>query len=447
MNRILLNNIWLKLNYDKYVIMNLTSFRREYLTINNFKLFIRIANKINNKLPFDNEEVAYYKYLLSKKQIFTYDSLKEIDTLIKKSIKIPKKISGLMLNLTYNCNFKCTYCYQNDFKNDIQQKFMTIEDLINIKKLLNNYNNSDPDNITISGGEPLLPQNINTINKIFTFFPKSTISLYTNGENILDFYNQIPFEKFNFVQVSLDGGVSVINSVNRCSSSNIVLDKTLRGIKKLAENRINLRIVTMMTEDLLSEFDEFYSKIEKVGLFEYPNIKFNLSPIFDYKNLNCSIAENYYPLNQYIKLRMKLIPKCKNTKFQISTIYEFRILRNLLLRKLNKKPENFIHACNIKNGLIFLADPTGKLYWCLCVKPNKNIVAEFNPEIKWHYDEITKMVNKNIFSFDKCQNCELKYVCGAGCHLSLLTNDKNYYQPHCGAFKNEYIMKNLELFL
>ena len=101
MNRILLNNIWIRLESNKYVIMNLTSLRREYLSEYSYNLFVNIASKISNSQVLNKQEQSFYDHLLQTKQILTPEIQKEADELIKKSIIVPKIINGLMINLTY----------------------------------------------------------------------------------------------------------------------------------------------------------------------------------------------------------------------------------------------------------------------------------------------------------------------------------------------------------
>lgn len=79
---------------------------------------------------------------------------------------------------TYNCNLRCTYCYERTYKIDnikeknllqiIDRQFDIIDNIVE-KYRMNNlkYYNPKDIRITIMGGEPLLKVNKNIIEYIF----------------------------------------------------------------------------------------------------------------------------------------------------------------------------------------------------------------------------------------------------------------------------------------
>ena len=92
----------------QYLMLNLISFRRKIITINQYRMLETIKG-----LSLDNlsdEEMEFYndlfneKQLLSDELIATYDKQREDSAPISK-----RKIGSITINLTYDCNFKCKY--------------------------------------------------------------------------------------------------------------------------------------------------------------------------------------------------------------------------------------------------------------------------------------------------------------------------------------------------
>lgn len=165
-------------------------------------------------------------------------------------------VKSITFNLTHRCNFNCAYCYQNKYKNNADfDKIMTIEDVKYIEKYLANpcFDTNDIEEIIISGGEPLMSENIQTLNYIInTFFPKKFV-LFSNGFNLYELKDEVDFVKIDEYQISLDGPDEVIKIVNK--GGNNAFDKIVQGIKYIETISKKISIVVIWSKYLESYID------------------------------------------------------------------------------------------------------------------------------------------------------------------------------------------------
>ena len=86
-----------------------------------------------------------------------------------------------------------------------------------------------------------------------------------------------------------------------------------------------------------------------------------------------------------------------------------------------------------KNQSLHFA-PDGKIYWCLCVKPNTGTLGQFYPSVDVDEIGIDKCIHKSIYSNDKCKSCEYQFLCSSGCLLHCVAATGDYDEPFCGSF-------------
>lgn len=138
---------------------------------------------INNKL---NEESLFNSYI----SLYEHNRNKE---------------KNIYILFSYECNFNCTYCFEHDMKgketsnNNLNKIFRYVE-----KQLENNKIR-----LVLYGGEPLLLQNYNKIEKVLSFAQKNNIKvkIITNGY-LLDVFSKLLLKykrNIDYLLITLDG--------------------------------------------------------------------------------------------------------------------------------------------------------------------------------------------------------------------------------------------------
>lgn len=201
-----------------------------------------------------------FSYLVTNFMIFQGDSIESINEqqkgfnretqkfenrditkiLVENLSEIPE-IMNINLELTDQCNEKCVHCYNG---HPTESNFLHYETFI---KILEELKRERVNQITLTGGEPLLHPNIKEILEL-CFYNKMSITLLTNGllvdSEMIDLFKRI---NISMIQISLYSMNSEIHDrVTRIQGSHT---KTMNAIKELRNRDINISLSSPLIQD------------------------------------------------------------------------------------------------------------------------------------------------------------------------------------------------------
>lgn len=206
-------------------------------------------------------------------------------TIHEKQLTAEKKILGIMLVITMDCNFNCPYCFEKDNRNASYLRRSFIPDIISFIEKMFAHHNFDGLDVTFTGGEPML--NFEVIKEFVNHlhstpnrkvFGHISYSIITNGYSLAD--DQMLFILRNEIalQISLDGNSSIHDRFrttnDKKGSYEIILNNIKRMIRSSGRNNVSLRI--NLTQDNISGFSEMLkdlSSLKKINPFYvYPDL-------------------------------------------------------------------------------------------------------------------------------------------------------------------------------
>jgi len=153
-----------------------------------------------------------------------------------------KEINSLRLSVTQRCNLSCPYCHREGELNPAKET-----SLEEIEEIIKNAKSIGIKKIKITGGEPLVREDITAIIRIIKKYNFEELSLVTNGF-LLDKY---AFEL-------KEAGLNRVNIGCDSLSSNILLknaENIKSGLRAAKENDAVLQLIELINID-----DEFYKK-------------------------------------------------------------------------------------------------------------------------------------------------------------------------------------------
>jgi len=149
---------------------------------------------------------------------------------------------------TFNCNLNCYYCFEKayeknisndiDLNQDVNKIFDIFEKLKDKSEERNQEHYSNDDILfTITGGEPLLESNKIVIEKLFDKCKEKGYftEIVTNGTTLDKYVDVFRGRKVGGVQVTLDGGEKIHNSIRKTKNGEETFEKIINNINLIKD--------------------------------------------------------------------------------------------------------------------------------------------------------------------------------------------------------------------
>ena len=334
---------------------------------------------INNEL---NEESLFNSYI----SLYEHNRNKE---------------KNIYILFSYECNFNCTYCFEHDMKgketsnNNLNKIFRYVE-----KQLENNKVR-----LVLYGGEPLLLQNYNKIEKVLSFAQKNNIKvkIITNGY-LLDVFSKLLLEykrNIDYLLITLDGDKDQHDLTRKKKNKEGTYKKIVENILMADKLKIKTKIrvnVGMENQKYIIDF-----------LLHNTICKTHDVSIHFIENNRC-LASNTSVIARKNRIIIDLYNICLNQK---NLTLEYPPLKQI---DLMVNEDDFVlplfDYCDSSNIILF--DNDGNMYNCTEACEDERFLMR--------NDETVYYTNDHI-----CKSCYLAPICGGGCrwkrYQSRIEND------------------------
>jgi radical SAM protein with 4Fe4S-binding SPASM domain len=304
----------------------------------------------------------------------------------KRKFFLITKIYEAKIEITYNCNLNCPFCFIKGMKHEE----MPIGMFTKIVKLLKKFGIR---HVRLTGGEPFLHREL----KKFIDICKSLnlyITLNTNG-TILNENTMKILDMIDEVNVSF-------HSTN---TSDPIVNRKLMFLNKLSKKRILVCVDTVGTNKNIENFEKFYLLLKKYRI-DYWTIKYLVPTAPGNESID----------KKHVNLLIRKILKLKKTPFKIC-VGNFPLCATN--PELAKKVSIGRRLCIYGNLTI---TPEGNLK--LCYPFNKEILGNILKEgILAKFLKNRNEIFKKIIPTE-CLLCKYKNICGYGCRYSAYLNKK-----------------------
>lgn len=331
---------------------------------------------------------------------------KEILRIRYTAAKFNNQSLSLTIAPTMECNFACSYCYEEGYRhNTMNDKVQnSVIDFVKRRKdIIKNLS------VSWYGGEPLLALDI--IEKLTKSFLEITgeeinysAGIVSNGYKLTrNVAKKLKDLKIKNIQVTLDGHKEIHNKRRMLLNGKGTFDKIINNIKNCYDIipihiRINVdRTNVRHLDSLIDTFEDFNLK-NKINIY--------IAPVDDVYN------------------------KCSNN--QCLTISEFSKEEALFLEKIIDRgymnisiPFPSSSNCGAVNLNSFVIDPKGDLYKCW------NHIGRENDKVGDVFTgtkldkNLTKWILFDPFETENCSSCEFLPVCFGGCPFYKIVHGEN----------------------
>lgn len=402
-----------------YILIHTVSGLIDQIEYNEKEIFQR-WRLLDNIKPVNINEETFFNNLLERGYLidnkFKEDQIKtDIIKQISRNWELQPYSIGIIP--TYECNLRCSYCYEDHLLHE-NTDIITEKQIDIIKDSYHNIHD-----ISIYGGEPLLPKTKNIISYILKTFDTYQINIITNGYYLEQFTEVFDNKENIKFQITLDGNKEYHDKVRYQLCGGGTFDKIIANIAIMLQKNHKINIRTNICrgnlqyiQDLIKLFEREFSNYKDLIAFSFDVItqieETDKDFIFIWLN------DNYKALSKIFKI---------NTSFNNCNIF-----RALAERKPIELKTNY---CNSETtSRIF--DPYGNIYSCMMMVGNEEeAIGHYSDLEGILIDEGSDILNRNIFTIEECKDCKLSLLCGGGCAYEKYEINKTVHAPNCNYIK------------
>lgn len=409
----------------------------------------------NLRLDYHETERGFSQVFIQRmvsQGYITESSAADEEKLIRKKFEelrprfLRRKQHGLVL--TYDCNMRCTYCFEQDLQSRDQpsktfpvitkEMLGKIFEIITSQDARNNPERRYP--ITLFGGEPLMVRNYDLVEEIVVRaaglgYP---ISIITNGYDLLHFIPLLKrFPGKIDLHVTLDGPPEIHDRQRPALNGEPTFDQISKGLEAALAEKMPVYIRCNVDSHTVNQLPQFAKLVQEKGWDQNPLVHFTLA--------NIGIADDYGCVNraQHKSDQQPILPKKLPWQQQLgrASAFEKMVLSRVLQ---GKKPIRFprFWFCDAHTGLQ-LYDPFGNIYACHEMVGRENaLIGRYWPALEIDEISLGQWQQRDVFSMKSCSHCKYSLLCGGGCACQAISRENDMTQSVCWdikGFLQEYI--------
>ena len=393
--------------------------------------FYVLVDFLNNSITNYAKDDHVPKYLFDE---VYQNKMNELNVRVK-SILQPSKTLEITLILDLKCNMKCVYCYEAALNKENEQTKLDKKHIIDFISMQWEKGNYELLRINILGGEPIMPHNIEYLNKLVNEIHQIgipvSIIITTNGLTISEYVESITSWKVKQIQVTLDG-VEGIHNLRRipCERRNGFRD-IITGISMLIEKGIFVNIRVNVDKNNAAGLPDlaryFISQSWQKSFYSVYIYPITMSGRKDY------VVNN----NEAIILNL-VLNVLNELPIDLRNVYNLDFYGIIYIDYIidGRQPLIISKFCGATNGQYVIQNDgyVRTCWWALDV--NKFIVANLlsNSHYKQYEDNFNDFMNRSVLKMHRCVSCKFKFICGAGCVYKEWKNRNTLYYGNCSEF-------------
>ena len=357
---------------------------------------------------------------------------------------------GLLILPTYDCNFRCPYCFERHRLSRGQEwldKTMSKELVDAIFKAVEKEKERGvkANSCQLYGGEPFLEKNKDLVRYIAQKAKDAgmTLSAVTNGYDLDCFTDLLEEYPFEMLQITLDG-VKEDNDRRRVyvgggGSFEKILENTILAVSKGIKVSIRVNTGTLNLEKV-----HLLKKVfEDRGLTQYPEFDYYFAPTKGEADSDTNGGPGYREIvDTLIENGFEEKEAMEHVSHYSSYMSE---IRRLIDKQEYYRPSD--SHCGAEK-MMYLVDPEGAIYtcWDFVAMEDKRVGRIDMDKEKFAFNFSLLQWNfRNVLKMPKCMKCPYVFICGGGCAACAYRETGNIADPYCGEVKEMFCDSAVEV--
>lgn len=376
--------------------------------------------------------------------------LTELDS--EGEIKILKKVSAVYENVeskelavtiipTYNCNFRCPYCYElrlYENGNKWMQRNMDIETVDKIFDYLDEMEKFGKiiRTIYLYGGEPLLSENRELVEHIVekSATKNYKISVISNGYDLSSYLDLVSSEKLSDFQITLDGIGEIHDKRRKHMNGDKTYGRTLMLIDDLLERGANVSVRSNIDMDNIAQIPRLIDMFKLKGWSQ--NEKFRNY----FKAVHGCYSKEESPITDSDIMRVLGDISGGNVKHEagMSGVGADIAGRFRYILETGDYAMFKPSYCSAVNGMLVF-DPFGDIYPCWdVVGKNHHKIGNISGEHPVFNEKYKLWSSRKTGDIPTCNTCPYVLYCGGGCPAHAESINGTINSPYCDTFKQVF---------
>jgi len=354
-----------------------------------------------------------------------------------------QRIANLCFILTYKCNLSCGYCYQHSLAEKTKAPPMSAEfvDRFFAEYYPQLYPRKPKQlNLTLFGGEPLLPSNREALVRILAYAkrrPSVRLSVATNATTLPEMADLIGPAKGQIrnVQVTLDGD-RMLHDENRIPvSGQPTFDATIAAVRRLIDLQAHVSLRLHIHQGKLESAKNLVEYLEKEKILAHRQVTVYFSPINTFASEQNSPAEAAL----FADLFQSVAAKTNRPPSNLDFMSRFLDMQE---RKILPK----VRFCGAGGDNFQVVDALGDIYGCYEEAGHRDRRIGSFRKGKLEYRPLkASYARRNLLHLPECLSCSAALFCGGGCPSEARLQKGTIFTSYCHQNK-EFIAQTLKAF-
>ncbi len=359
---------------------------------------------------------------------------------------------------SYACQLRCKYCFERPVQNKgeregwLSQK-MSHKQVVAVFSAIRKLQGENTiRQITLYGGEPLLPGNREIIEDIVSHgtYLGYRFMVFTNGVDVNIYADMLGPDRIEKLHVTLDGPQVIHDQLRVYANGGGTFERITENIELALNRGVKVLVRVNLTWDVLGHLDELAEYVQERGWDSSPEFQMYCQAIHSNQQYQSCISPcSFQRIQPYLDgiLDIKQLGCIDNTKVA-RYLYEAGLdeiflpdLQTSSIAKalLTGKPSSVLKAssCYSHRGW-YIFDPFGNIYCCsrLAGKPHYRI-GVFVPQLSLNENE-KYWRERTVCTVSTCQKCRYALYCRGGCAQQALVRTGDLYSPYCDNFPKRF---------
>lgn len=327
--------------------------------------------------------------------------------------------AGFTVVVSYDCNFRCPYCFEKGIKKDSTtfSKDMT-DNLYQVIEKLAQEKFTHSKCITLYGGEPLTSVNKKNVSYLIEKGKSLgfTFSAITNGYDLEHYEEFLSPDCISFMQITIDGLPEHHNKRRLHYRGLPTFDKIVQNIGIALNHGVKVSVRVNTDRDNMEDLKKLNDLFLDLHYTNNPMFSMYSALLLNYSNKESSNYKYLKPAEYIQELQ----------KRKLESIYKDQGLSNNICTAIrNNLPLRFKATFCSAQTTGFVLDPLGNIYPCWdVVNIKEHRLGSYNENtIQWN-NQILNEWRKCTLIENDCIECKYALFCSGGCPASRKNDNK-----------------------